>query len=181
MKTWVTSDLHLGHDNVIKFCPLTRGNFRDAEHMNEEFVRVWNDIVSPDDLVYNLGDVAFMSGYEASKVLNRMNGRMILIKGNHDHKQLKDVHFKNRFEEVHDYLEIKVNKTKVVMFHYPIYDHNGAHYGSVMLHGHVHGRCVPIPGRIKDVGYDATGSLVLDLHQLVDEMKEIPRLNFHNT
>ena len=87
MKTWITSDLHFGHKNIMKFCPQTRARFRDdVGYMNSAMVEEWNAKVEPEDLVYILGDVAFMSGSDAGKTMHRLNGRKILVEGNHDRK-----------------------------------------------------------------------------------------------
>ena len=66
MKTWITSDLHFGHKNIMSFCPQTRARFNnDVAYMNNAMVEEWNDKVQPEDTVYILGDVAFMSGSDA--------------------------------------------------------------------------------------------------------------------
>jgi len=182
MTTWVTSDLHFYHKNIMKFCPETRGRFRDVDHMNEEIVRIWNDVVAEDDLVYNLGDVTFGNAYKtATEILQRMNGRQILIKGNHDPKPLKDVHFRNCFEEIHDYLEIKHMGKKIVLFHYPLAEWNSAHYGAIHLYGHVHGSPTGLECfRTMDVGFDATGNVVTNLDTVVEMMKNVPKFKPHH-
>jgi len=120
MKTYVTSDLHFGHTNIMKFCPLTRARYKDVSSMNELMIKEWNEIVEPGDLVYILGDVAFMSGSDAGRIMSRLNGDKILIEGNHDRKTLMDATFRKSFKEVHKYLWLTYEGTQVVMFHYPI-------------------------------------------------------------
>jgi calcineurin-like phosphoesterase family protein len=161
MKTYVGSDFHWGHKNIMGFCPVTRAKYKDLTHMNETMIQEWNAIVEPGDLVYMLGDVAFMSGFDASKIVNRLNGDKILIEGNHDVKTLKDVHFYSAFKEVHKYHEIVYEGTKVCMFHYPIAEWNQMHRGSVMLHGHLHGGVSGMEKyRSRDMGMDATGKIL---------------------
>ena len=174
MRTWVTSDLHFGHKNIMSFCPQTRERFRnDVSYMNEAMVTEWNDKVSPEDTVYILGDVAFMSGSDAGRTVNRLNGTKILIEGNHDRKTLMDVNFRNEFAEVHKYLDITYNGTKVVMFHYPIAEWDQMHRGSVHLHGHLHGGKSGMEKyRCRDVGMDATGMIVTLMEDTIrDAMK----------
>ena len=65
MKTWITSDLHFGHERIKIFCPKTRERFKDVTHMNETMISEWNAFVQPEDLVYILGDVAFTSTADA--------------------------------------------------------------------------------------------------------------------
>ena len=162
MKTYITSDLHFGHKNIMKFCPVSRARFRDdVSYMNEAMVKEWNDIVNPEDTVYILGDVAFMSGSDAGRIMNRLNGRKILIEGNHDRKTLQDTTFRSAFAEVHKYLDITYNGTKCVMFHYPIAEWDQMHRGSVHFHGHLHGNVSGMENyRCRDMGMDATGMIV---------------------
>jgi len=179
MKTWITSDLHFGHANIQRFCPKTRGHFHDVVHMNSEMIRIWNENVQPGDTVYILGDVAFVPASEAVKILNNLNGDKILVEGNHDRRSLKDPVFRSCFKEIHKYLEITYNGTFIVMCHYPIYDHNGASRGSIMLHGHRHGNPHNIPGRIMDVGFDATGVIVTELDSIISKLEKIPHMYHH--
>jgi calcineurin-like phosphoesterase family protein len=169
MKTYITSDLHFGHKNIMKFCPATRARFRDdVDYMNEAMVREWNEIVKPEDLVYILGDVAFLPAQKAAEVMNRLNGRKILVQGNHDRKTLNDPVFRGCFEEVHHYLDINYNGTKVCMFHYPIAEWDQMHRGSVHFHGHLHGGESGLEKfRARDMGMDATGFIVVEMERAI--------------
>lgn len=162
MKTYVTSDLHFGHTNIMKFCPITRARFRnDVAYMNEAMVREWNEIVNPEDTVYILGDVAFMPAQKAAETVNRLNGNKILVEGNHDRKALNDRTFRNCFVEVHKYLDINYNGHKCVMFHYPIAEWDQMHRGALHFHGHLHGGESGLEKfRARDMGMDATGMIV---------------------
>jgi len=174
MKTYITSDLHLGHKNIQKFCPATRGHYTDVDHMNEEMVREWNEVVNPEDLVYILGDVAFLPAPKAVHFLKRMNGRKILVEGNHDRKQLKDNSFRACFEEIHKYLDINYDGRKLVMFHYPIhFEWDQAHRGSIHFHGHLHGNPSGLEEfRARDVGYDATGQIVMLMEDAIEDARK---------
>ena len=169
MKTYITSDLHFGHANIKKFCPVSRERFSEnPDEMNEAMIKEWNDIVEPEDTVYILGDVAFMPAMKAALLLKRMNGRKILIEGNHDRKALKDINFQKCFAEIHKYLDIVYNGTKCVMFHYPIAEWDQMHRGSVHFDGHLHGNPNSLDGyRALDVGMDATGCIVIELEDAI--------------
>ena len=61
---------------------------------------------------------------ETSAILNRLNGRKILVRGNHD-RYLRDRDFDSSlFEEIVDYREYSDNKRKVICCHYPIVCYN---------------------------------------------------------
>lgn len=169
MKTFITSDTHFGHANILKFCPNTR-QYQDADHMNEALITQWNSVVGADDLVYHLGDFAFLSAEKAREIVSRLNGRIVLIEGNHDRKLLKDPGFRMRLSSVHDYLEIIVNGVLVCLFHYPISAWNQCHRGSVHFFGHQHGNMPKLNNRSMDVGIDATGAVVSNLDDLVQKL-----------
>lgn len=136
--------------------------------MNSEMIRMWNAIVQPGDLVYILGDVAFCSASDAAKILQSLNGDKILVEGNHDNKSVKDVSFCTSFREIHKYLEVNYNGTKVVMFHYPITEWNQMHRGSVHFYGHLHQNVSGLEKyRARNAGWDCTGNIVTSMEDLI--------------
>ena len=79
-KYFVIADTHFGHENVIKYC---NRPFKNADDMNYRIIKAWNETVSNNDTVFVLGDFAF--GREVvTQIAPKLNGRKILIKGNHD-------------------------------------------------------------------------------------------------
>ena len=167
MATYITSDLHFGHNNIMKFNPATRP-FKDADHMNSEMIRMWNERVQHDDLVYILGDFAFCNANKATEIAGSLMGRKILIEGNHDNKLVQHADFRAQFEEIHKYHEITFDGTRVVMFHYPIAEFNQMHRGAVHFHGHLHGAPSGMEQyRVLDAGMDATGEIVSSMEQMV--------------
>lgn len=169
MKTYLTADLHFGHKNIMTFCPVTRARFKgDVDYMTEAMIKEWNEIVEPVDTVYILGDVAFMPAEKAALVLMRLNGRKILIEGNHDRKTLQTPAFREQFAEVHKYLDVTYNGNKIVMFHYPIAEWDQMHRGAIHFHGHLHGNPNGLEEfRIMDVGMDATGWIVVEMEDAI--------------
>ncbi|MCM1048541.1 MAG: metallophosphoesterase family protein [Clostridiales bacterium] len=85
--TWVTSDLHIGHNKPFLYEP--RG-FKSIEEHDRALVKNWNELINADDTVYVLGDVMLKHGLEDTdfsyglSVLQELNGRLIIIRGNHD-------------------------------------------------------------------------------------------------
>ena len=168
MKKWITSDLHFGHANIMKFCPVTRYGFTDVDHMNESMIAEWNKSVAPEDEVFILGDVAFLSADKAVAIMDRLNGSKILVAGNHDVKLLKDEDFRNCFKEIHQYLRYNHNGQLVIMFHYPIHEWDQMHRGAVHFYGHVHGGTTGLEKyRARDVAFDATGRVVSDFDAMI--------------
>jgi calcineurin-like phosphoesterase family protein len=171
MTIWVTSDLHFGHKNIMSFCKAARARFRDdVDYMNEAMVKEWNDLIAPEDTTYILGDVAFLPAQKAAEYMRRLNGTKILIEGNHDRKTLNDPSFRSAFKEVHQYLQITHNGTRVCMFHYPIAEWDQMHRGAVHLHGHLHGGTSGLERyRALDMGMDATGMIAVSMDWAVGQ------------
>ena len=80
-KIWLTSDLHLGHDRNFIWDP--RG-FNSVEEHDETIIKNWNELVSPDDTVYCLGDLMLNDNEGGCRKLNQLNGKIYILYGNHD-------------------------------------------------------------------------------------------------
>lgn len=149
MNTFFTSDTHFGHTGVIK---LSNRPFADKQDMAEQLIQNWNNVVSEKDTVYHLGDFAFASRTQTEAIMRRLNGRIHLIMGNHDHSQTRKLALEH-FESVRDYRQIKIGDKKIILFHFPILYWNSMHHGSWHLHGHCHSHC----GMIRTVASDHHG------------------------
>jgi len=105
MKTFVTSDQHFFHDNIVKYCnrPVS------AEYQNQFIVDSYNSVVSENDTCIFLGDLSCnLQGREdeLKELVSQMNGTKILILGNHDHCSLD--FYRSLFKEVYpEYMIIK--------------------------------------------------------------------------
>ena len=79
---YFTSDLHLGHRGIIT---MRDRPFSDVDDMNRCLLRNYNAVVHKDDTVYILGDICHhMAVEEANRWIARMNGKKVLLIGNHD-------------------------------------------------------------------------------------------------
>lgn len=138
MNTWITSDLHFGHSNVILFCnrPTT------PEEQEEWIIGRLNAHIKSGDTVYHIGDFAFgpRGKYvDIVRILGKLNGNWNFIIGNHDKEnQLKSACSSTRHNVLGIYHEKKLLDKTFVMFHYPIENWNKKHYGAIHLHGHIH-------------------------------------------
>lgn len=149
---WFTSDHHFGHRRIVEYA---KRPFADTVSMDEALVQNWNLYVRPGDLVYHLGDFAFIRPDEISPLVRRLNGVIHLVHGNHD-RFLRDKRRELSFAWVGPYKEIKVADQKIVLCHYPFLTWNGRHHGSWDLHGHCHASLPDDPGSKRlDIGVDA--------------------------
>lgn len=140
MKTFFTSDLHFGHENVLKF---DERPFQSVAEMDEELIKRWNNKVDKGDIVYVLGDFIWKSeSNEAVKIIKSLNGQIILIKGNHD-RFLHNAAAKKALAGLKDYDDICVTLAdgtpkRVILSHYFIPFYNGHRHNAIHLHGHSH-------------------------------------------
>lgn len=112
---WFTSDLHFFHKNVIKYC---KRPFSSVEEMNEKLIELWNKQVSSKDLVYILGDFSFGNYEDTIKIVKRLNGHKILIRGNHDYRFTARDLVEMGFKDVRDYDHIRIGNKYVLITHY---------------------------------------------------------------
>lgn len=130
------SDLHVGHTNVLSF---DNRPFKSIEEHDEVLIENWNSVVGMDDDVYLLGDISWHNATKTIEIFNRLNGRIYLIRGNHDNRLLKNRELQSRFCEITDYKELDIGGGKgIVLCHYPIPCFKNHYYGWYMLYGHVH-------------------------------------------
>lgn len=190
-ETYFSADLHLDHSNVLKHCKrrwLRQGDLDDkgrwvsneiklarTEEMNEGIVNSWNSVVGKHDTVYIVGDMAWKNH---RKWIMALNGKKILIVGNHDKMPqdcldlfkpdwtCEDMTLKEavrnmvQFREVHWKLRRKICGQDMTIIHEPMRSWPNSCHGSICLCGHSHGRCKESrPGEIGgglilDVGWD---------------------------
>lgn len=126
--------------------------------MDETMIRNWNEVVPYDGIVFHLGDVSLMSPQKTESMLSRLNGKIYLIKGNHEKSVLRKKTTRDRFEWIRDKYELQVGKRLIVLCHYAHRVWNKSHHGSFHLYGHSHGSMEEKPwGRSMDVGVDSWG------------------------
>lgn len=174
---YVTSDLHFGHRNIFKFCPDTRP-WADTEQMQQALIQAINSLAHC-EMLYVLGDFYFGNSQQVRDIMDQIQVPITFVWGNHDSDKIRKIITEEYGCAGHDYYETKHESKKVVMFHYPIYrDWNCSHYGSIHLHGHLHGRDIGSNGKSLDVGWDAHGR-ILTLDEAVELADRNPVQSFH--
>jgi calcineurin-like phosphoesterase family protein len=146
-RIWLSSDYHINHRNVLKYCDR---QFDSIEEMDEAFVRNHNKVVRRNDLFFFLGDLTFHPA-AARKVLQKLNGRIHFIWGNHD-KKIKKVG-RELCEWTGGLKTIRVDKKKITLCHYPLESWDGSHWGHFHFHGHCHATFPEKSNRL-DIGID---------------------------
>lgn len=130
---FLISDTHFGHTGVCRFMRadgVTKLRpFEDPEEMDEFMVRAWNERVRPTDKVYHLGDVVI--NRKSLKIMSRLNGDKVLIRGNHD--IFRDDEYREHFRELRAYHVMN----GMILSHIPVHAESLGRFG-VNIHGHLH-------------------------------------------
>lgn len=174
MTRWLTSDLHIGHANIVTYCDRP---YADVDEMNADLVRRWNERVASGDVVYILGDLALGKLEESLAIVGTLNGTKILVPGNHDRmfrcQGTKWTNVCKRYISAGvdsiagEQIELVIGGHQTLACHFPyagdskdghedrFADHRPKGNGR-LVHGHTHGkwRC---NGNMVDVGVDAWG------------------------
>ena len=163
---YFTSDLHLGHTGIIH---MRDRPFKDVDEMNWSILANYNAIVNKDDTVYILGDIAHhMRVSEANQWIAKMNGKKILLTGNHD-KQYDP----SLFVMIKDFITVSLNGRYFALMHYPMLSWPKKNSGSIHVHGHIHSdesynRKNREEGILRyDAGVDANQFLPVSVQQVI--------------
>lgn len=142
--------------------------------MWEKIVSNWNSTASSKDTIIIIGDFAWRN---VRTWLNRLNGKKIMVLGNHDRLSRVDM---AQFTEViggtrkgaPGILERTIDKTPVCFCHYPLDSWNASCHGSWQLHGHCHGNMPENPDKMQfDVGMDVWDFKIIPWDVIVAKME----------
>jgi len=153
MAEFITSDLHLSHNNIWKPDYASRP-VSSTEEMNEMLISNWNEVVSQNDTVYVLGDVCMGKIAESLPLCDLLQGHKILVFGNHDRmfRPKNDNQFHKWMTEYSQYFESITNEMvwndRLLFNHFPYSgdSHDEDRYLSSrpqksrlwLCHGHTH-------------------------------------------
>ena len=155
MATWLTSDLHFFHKNIITYC---NRPFADEYEMNDKIVCAWNETVQDDDKVIVVGDLTaglFDRKEQLCELVSKLKGDKTLIVGNHDHLST------SAYKEMGFSAVVKSMIVDSVLFvHKPATEFNAksirlkdVHKPRLIIHGHIHADLPEIDGHF-NVAWD---------------------------
>ncbi|KRL54127.1 metallophosphoesterase [Furfurilactobacillus rossiae] len=172
---YFTSDTHFYHKELLGMNDFAPRPFLTVEDMNETIIKNWNSVVTDTDTVYHLGDIAMYftrpaitSHIAVNDILHRLNGHIVLIKGNHDNRALFKylaAHNENMLDgkpkfEFHDVgAYLKYDHRQYYLTHYPF--SMGIVGNIINLHGHIHHYAFPAKENI-NVGVDTPEKSYID-------------------
>jgi len=162
---YFTSDTHFGDSRVLR---IDRRPFASVAEHDAALVRYWNEVVSPEDEVWHLGDFARGSAAEVETLLSSLNGSKHLVIGNNDGPAAIAA---EGWAGVQHYAELTVGGQLLILCHYPFRTWNQMGKKSLNLHGHSHGRLTPMLRQF-DVGVDAQGLRPATLEQIITRKRK---------
>lgn len=176
-KTWVISDTHFHHANILNFVDSNTGQkvrpeFASVDEMDEAMIERWNSVVNKGDKVYHLGDVFIGDKDKFKKTWPKLNGTKNLIVGNHD--DIKFLTSGGFFKSV--YLERKFRDMKLHLSHIPLHQtqHETGAPGSgnflVNVHGHIHQNPSP-EGRYINMSVEVINYTPVDIEEVAERAK----------
>jgi calcineurin-like phosphoesterase family protein len=123
---FLIGDTHFSQQSICEFLNADGSKVRPwdtAAEMDEAMIDRWNAVVKPGDKVYHFGDVT--STRKGIATMAKLNGRKVLIRGNHDIFKLGNL----------------------VLSHVPIHpDAITNRWCNGNVHGHLHGKLVMADG-----------------------------------
>lgn len=176
--TWVISDTHFRHANLLNFRGhdgnLVRGNLFDSIDQHDEYmIAQWNRYVKPGDTVYHLGDVFFGDREWFENNWPRLNGTKHLIAGNHDNL---DYLVAGGFFETVSVWKL-FPSLNLVFTHIPVHEKSAMMWGSketglrkepvqlLNVHGHIHENPSP-PGPYRCVSVEQIDYTPINIEEL---------------
>ena len=167
MAIFYCSDHHFGHDNILTFnnydgTPVRV--FDDLISMHDAMIYNHNSVVKKSDTVYFLGDVAIELPYLTN--LARMNGKKVLIKGNHDIFHIN--HYLKYFDDICGTVTVVDN---FVLSHIPIHPNSISQRWKANVHGHLHGNTIKDP-RYLNVSMEQINYIPIEHSQVLDKLNK---------
>lgn len=171
MTTWVTSDQHYGHANIIEYC---KRPFSNVDEMDATMILRHNEVVDKEDKVYIVGDFTLGDFKMFSKYYYQLNGIKFFIPGSHDWRWIESYSgWRDGIQHLCEPLltiESGIDsRLPVVLCHYAMRVWDRSHYGSYHLYGHSHGN-LPGIGRSMDIGVDTNNFYPYNLYEVLERL-----------
>lgn len=171
------SDLHLNHNKIFVW---GRRGFNSVEEMNETLIERFNARVTNDDEVWILGDVALGDINESIPLLQRLNGKIHIVIGNHD-TDTRVAAYQELGWDCHCAMRLKYKKKSFFLSHYPAvtYSPEDEHHRNIWevilnLHGHTHStsRFWHENPYMYHVGVEANGGYPISIDEICEDIKK---------
>ena len=168
---------------MIKFC---NRPFANVEEMNEALITNYNNTVGEDDICIWVGDCFWRNKKLARTIMSRLNGKKILVLGNHDtgRESMMNLGFDWACYE----MTLRIEQQSVTIKHYPLrwpwwkrwwgrkpkpkyWNRMPKDRGQWHIHGHTHSS-VKYDGKQIHVGVDAWKYKPVSINQIAKRIRE---------
>ena len=182
--TFIISDTHFGHANILKYEPMRKVWLGDSP--DRRLCELWNERISDHDTVLHLGDFVW-KGEEIERYTKALNGQKYLLRGNHDRGA--QIYMTKGFLGLIDYSAkgeaayhvCEVEGLRILFSHYPIVTDgfDDVHCRSlakvfeeercdINIHGHVHSMVLG-DSRCINASLEAIGFVPKRLGELLED------------
>ena len=147
-KTWIWSDLHLGHE--ISIGAFGRP-FHTAQAADKAMQRAWVERVAEDETIVCLGDITVDGCLRPHHVLRwqQAPGCKVLVLGNHDVDPLNQIQHLDIQQKT--LALVAPGDPPLLLTHVPLIQ---VPHGTVNIHGHIHDKQSPTPNRHVNVSVE---------------------------
>lgn len=162
---WTCADHHFSHPKgrILIYQPNRLTWCNSIERMDQHLIACWNEVVRPDQVVLHLGDFSFHPRPALRELAKRLNGHIVLVRGNHDRTRTACA---DCGIESHKAVYIEASDgRKIACRHDPKeFTQEEADECELLIHGHLHGlvaygNCASgVAIKARDVGVDAIDS-----------------------
>ena len=132
-QTWIISDTHFFHTNIGKYCNRPDG-------WQEKIIENWNRFISPEEVVFHIGDLALGKKDDLEGLATHLNGQIYLMRGNHDRRSSAFYCQLGITLVVDPYHLTHPSGLQLVFSHRPILT---IEPNMLNLHGHIHNNSTP--------------------------------------
>ena len=129
MRTWFIADTHFGHSAILQY---EERPWENTDQMDTDLINNWNEVVSDEDLVWHLGDVALAPKPRIIQILAQLKGHKYLVCGNHDRGRTCTWWRNHGFDAAIKFPQI-VDVGYAVLSHVPV-----PNTPMLNIHGHMH-------------------------------------------
>lgn len=171
MQIWISSDHHLGHDNMYKFTAddglRIRREFETREQGEEYMLDMHNERVKSGDHWYCLGDIVMPKSKWALKKVQLFNGHRRLVLGNHDILPVQQ-YIAAGFQKVFGSRKIG----GLVLSHIPIHPASIPHWCVGNVHGHIHRQASP-EGKYFNACVEMIGYTPVPIEEIEEQLRKV--------
>lgn len=166
-KVFFIADLHFGDEGIIRY---ENRPFGSAEEMDRQLADNWNSVVSGKDTVFVLGDFSCYGEDKDREILNRLRGRKILVKGNHDRHRSSEEWRRLGFAECVEWPV--VYEDFFILSHEPVYLNENMPYANFFGHVHNNPAYRTVSGQSYCVSAERIGFTPVLFEEVCERMKQ---------